>query len=253
MDADSPKITEYVEVLEAAGRGLADAAAEAGLDADVPTCPGWQVRDLVRHIAMVHRWAATHVAEAHTEYVPPGGQTTLDGEELLAHYREGHVLLVTALREAPESLECWSFFPAPSPLAFWARRQAHETAVHRVDAESALAGGPGPLDPAFAADGIDELLVCFHARDRSRVRTDEPRTLRVRTTDTGDVWTVRLTATEPPRTERGGPGADGPADTELSGPAEKLYLTLWNRLPLDAVTVTGDEELARLWRETSAV
>ncbi|MFH8838006.1 maleylpyruvate isomerase family mycothiol-dependent enzyme [Streptomyces sp. NPDC017868] len=253
MDADSPKITEYIEALEAAGRGLADAAAEAGLDANVPTCPGWRVRDLVRHIAMVHRWAAAYVSEALTEYVPADGETTLDGEELLAHYREGHALLVAALREAPESLECWSFFPAPSPLAFWARRQAHETAVHRADAESALAAGPGPLDPAFAADGIDELLVRFHARDRSRVRTPEPRTLRVRTTDTGDVWTVRLTATEPPRTERGGQGADGPADTELSGPADQLYLALWNRLPLDAVTVTGDEELARLWRETSAV
>ncbi|MGA5198286.1 hypothetical protein [Streptomyces exfoliatus] len=40
---------------------------------------------------------------------------------------------------------------------------------------------------------------------------------------------------------------------ELAGPADRLYLTLWNRLPADAVTVTGDEALARLWRENSAV
>ncbi|MFH8624470.1 maleylpyruvate isomerase family mycothiol-dependent enzyme [Streptomyces vietnamensis] len=245
------KNTEYIDALEAAGRGLADAAAEAGTDAEVPTCPGWRVRDLLRHTTMVHRWATTFVAEARTTPDRDLGETTLDGEELLAFFREGHAGLVAALRAAPESLDCWAFLPAPSPLAFWARRQAHETTVHRADAESALTGTPGPVAPAVAADGIDELLAGFHARDRSRVRTPEPRTLRVRTADTGDVWTVRLSATEPPRTAREDGG--GAVDTELSGPADQLYLALWNRLPLDAVTVTGDGELARLWRETSAI
>ncbi|MFF8380198.1 maleylpyruvate isomerase family mycothiol-dependent enzyme [Streptomyces sp. NPDC015661] len=244
------KITEYIEALESAGRGLADAAAEAGLDAEVPTCPGWRVRDLVRHTAMVHRWATTLVAEARTAYHPGDGETPLDGEELLTHFREGHALLVAALRAAPETLECWTFLPAPSPLAFWARRQAHETTVHRSDAESALPSGPGAVDPAIAADGIDELFGAFHSRDRSRVRTEEPRTLRVRATDTGDVWTVHLSATEPPRTER---GAGSAADTELSGPVDRLYLALWNRVPLASVTLTGDQGLARLWRETSAI
>ncbi|MBX9426747.1 MULTISPECIES: maleylpyruvate isomerase family mycothiol-dependent enzyme [Streptomyces] len=281
------KITEHIDALEAAGRGLAEAAEAAGPDAEVPTCPGWRVRDLLRHTTMVHRWATTHVAEGHTTYQPGDGEPALDGDELLAHYREGHAGLVAALRAAPETLECWTFLPAPSPLAFWARRQTHETTVHRADAESALTTGPGPVDPRVAADGIDELLRGFHGRDRSRVRTPEPRTLRVRATDTGDVWTVRLSATEPPRTERearpagGVAGAGGVARgagagsesagasasvgaaavvpaaasavTELSGPADRLYLTLWNRLPADAVTLTGDEELARLWRETSGI
>ncbi|MER7539874.1 maleylpyruvate isomerase family mycothiol-dependent enzyme [Streptomyces sp. NPDC097704] len=246
-------ITEHIQALEAAGRGLADAAAEAGSDAEVPTCPGWRVRDLLRHTAMVHRWATTFVAEGRTAFHPGEGETKLDGEELLAYFREGHARLVAALRAAPEDLECWTFLPAPSPLAFWARRQAHETTVHRADAESALASGPGPVDPAVGADGIDELFCAFHARDRSRVRTTGPRTLRVRTTDTDDVWTVRLSPTDPPRTERAFHVTGGPADTELSGPADRLYLALWNRLPIGAVTLTGDEELARLWRETSAI
>ncbi|MFE5592815.1 maleylpyruvate isomerase family mycothiol-dependent enzyme [Streptomyces sp. NPDC056549] len=243
-------ITEYIKSLDEAGRGLADAAAEAGTDAEVPACPGWRVRDLLRHTAMVHRWATTLVAEARTSYHPGEGETTLDGEELLAHFRDGHAGLVAALRAAPEALECWTFLPAPSPLAFWARRQTHETTVHRADAQSALAGGPGPVDPAIAVDGIDELFGAFHSGDRSRVRPDKPGTLRVRATDTGDLWTVHLSPTAPPRTER---GAKGPADTELSGPADRLYLTLWNRLPADAVTVTGDADLARLWRETSSI
>ncbi len=262
MDASNGgtlKVEEYIDTLAAAGRALAVAAAEAGPDAEVPTCPGWRVRDLLRHTSMVHRWATDLVAHAHTTYQPDGGETSLDGDELLAHFREGHAGLVAALRAAPESLECWTFLPAPSPLAFWARRQAHETTVHRADAESALAAGPGPVEPTVAVDGIDELLFRFHGRDRSRVRTAEPRTLRVRATDTGDVWTVRLSATEPPRTERGTANrtergaATGPADAELVGAADRLYLVLWNRLPVDAVTLTGDEELARVWRETSGI
>lgn len=239
----------HIDALDAAGKALLDAAATAGPDAEVTACPGWRIRDLLRHTTAVHRWATAFVVEGHTEPRAIGTESDLDGDALLAYTREGHARLVDALRGAPADLECWAFLPAPSPLAFWARRQTHETTVHRADAESALASGPGAVDPVIAADGIDELLRGFHGRDRSRVRTDVPRTLRVRTTDTGDVWTVRLSQ-EVPRTER---GAEGPADCELTGPADRLYLALWNRLPQDAVTVTGDDSLARLWREHSAI
>ncbi|MFE1271476.1 maleylpyruvate isomerase family mycothiol-dependent enzyme [Streptomyces sp. NPDC058757] len=245
------KAAEHIDALETAGRALAEAAEAAGTDAPVPTCPGWRVRDLLRHTATVHRWATGFVAEGHREYRPEGDGPDLDGTALLAHYREGHAALVAALRAAPETLAAWTFLPAPSPLAFWARRQAHETTVHRADAESALPEGPGPVEAGLAADGVDELLAGFHARDRSRVRTDRPRALRLRATDTGDVWTVRLSAA-PPVTERGG-AAPGPVDAEVSGTAERLYLTLWNRLPVSAVAVSGDFGLLRLWRETSAV
>ncbi|MDQ1012372.1 uncharacterized protein (TIGR03083 family) [Streptomyces sp. V4I23] len=231
------------------GQLLAAAADAAGPGALVPTCPGWRMRDLLRHTGTVHRWATSFVTEGHTAYRPEAGEPDLDGDALLAWFREGHGLLVAALSEAPADLACWSFLPAPSPLAFWARRQAHETAVHRADAESASDGKPGPVAAEFAVDGIDELLAAFHARRKSRVRTATPKVLRVATTDTGDVWTVRLSQ-EPARTERGG---EGPCDCELSGSAERLYLTLWNRLPLDAVSVTGDAALARLWRKTSGI
>ncbi|MCP9946728.1 maleylpyruvate isomerase family mycothiol-dependent enzyme [Streptomyces somaliensis] len=244
---------EHIKHLAHEGRLLADAAELAGSDAEVRTCPGWKVRHLLRHTGMVHRWATSFVAEGHTSYRPGGGEPDLDGAPLLDWYREGHERLVAALTGAPDDLECWSFLSAPSPLAFWARRQAHETTVHRVDAESALGlvAGRSPVEPALAADGIDELLCGFHGRDGSRVRADRPGVLRIRTTDTGDVWTAALSA-DAPRTTR---TAEGPADCELTGPAEALYLSLWNRLPAGspAVGVAGDDRLARLWRETSAV
>ncbi|QDY75481.1 maleylpyruvate isomerase family mycothiol-dependent enzyme [Streptomyces qinzhouensis] len=246
---------EFIGVLDREGGLLADAAEAAGPDAAVPTCPDWQVRDLVRHTGTVHRWVTSMVAGGHTEPRSPDPLPDLDGDPLTAWFREGHRKLVEVLDAAPADLRCWSFMPAPSPLAFWARRQAHETAVHRVDAESALGGAPvtpgvlAPLAPDFAADGIAELLTGFHAGDRSRVRSDPPRTLRVRTVDTGQVWTVRI-STDPPVTDA---SATGPADCELSGTADQLYLALWNRLPLSGVSLRGDASSAALWRELSAV
>ncbi|MEU9308516.1 maleylpyruvate isomerase family mycothiol-dependent enzyme [Streptomyces sp. NPDC048256] len=243
---------EFIHALDREGRSLAAAAAEAGPDAKVPTCPDWQVRDLLRHTGAVHRWATSFVAEGTPAPRPLDEPPVFDGDALLDWFREGHLRLVDTLSAAPPDLRCWHFLPAPSPLAFWARRQAHETAVHRVDAESArgraLEEIARDIAADLAADGIDELLRGFHARAKSRVRADEPRVLRVRATDTEDgVWTVRLSA-EPPVTERTG---EGDADCEVSGPAAPLYLSLWNRLPLPAVT--GDAALATLWREKSAI
>ncbi|MFF3487868.1 maleylpyruvate isomerase family mycothiol-dependent enzyme [Streptomyces sp. NPDC002701] len=265
---------EFIRVLDREGQALAEAAERAGPGAEVRTCPGWRVRDLVRHTGMVHRWATAFVAEGHTSYHPDGGLPDLDGAELLDWFRRGHRRLVGTLGAAPPDVDCWSFLPAPSPLAFWARRQAHETTVHRVDAESALGDGtapggegalgddvpapggrPGAIAVDFAVDGIEELLFGFHARGRSRVRTAEPRVLRVRATDTDAVWTVRLSS-GPPATERhaapaAGQGEVAQADCELTGTAVQLYLALWNRRPVPGVT--GDAALAALWRERSGV
>ncbi|MEU5403964.1 maleylpyruvate isomerase family mycothiol-dependent enzyme [Streptomyces sp. NPDC005963] len=243
------KTAEHITSLVQDGRALAIAARTAGPEAPVPTCPEWQVRDVLRHTGAVHRWATAFLMERHTAFRPLVQEQALDGDDLLVWFLEGHEALVDALVTADQEVECWAFLPAPSPLAFWARRQAHETAIHRVDAESALGGAPGPVAAEFAADGVDELLTGFHARARSRVRSDAPLRLRARTTDTDDVWTMQI-STDVPSTVR---NAQGPADCELIGTAQQLYLALWNRLPLSTLTLKGDPEVALLWRRTSAV
>ncbi|MCX5401551.1 maleylpyruvate isomerase family mycothiol-dependent enzyme [Streptomyces sp. NBC_00102] len=244
-------MSEQIAQLYEEGRLLAAAAEEAGTDAPVPTCPGWRVRDLLRHTGTVHRWATAFVVEAHSEYVAAEDEPDLDGMELIGWFNDGLQALVTALEAAPSDLACWTFMPAASGSGFWARRQMHETTVHRVDAESALGTPHSRVDTARALDGIDELLVGFHARTKSRVRTEDPRVLRVHAVDANAAWTVRL-SDGPPRAVRDD-GRTAGADCVLSGSAEDLYLALWNRLPLSSVTVGGDEAVARLWTENSAV
>ncbi|WP_224281347.1 maleylpyruvate isomerase N-terminal domain-containing protein [Streptomyces sp. LS1784] len=258
------EITEHIDALRREGNRLAEAAARTELSAPVPTCPEWQLADLLRHIGSVHRWAAAIVSQGLPAPLDETGTQAAVGPlpsdaTLLDWYREGHTALVDALTAAPADVECWSFLPSPSPLAFWARRQAHETAVHRHDADAA-AGAPGPaVDTALALDGIDELVSGFMTSSRSTLRSDRPRTLQVRATDgagsdsgTGS-W--RLTITQEPPTVTTGESPE-PADLTLAGPARELYPLLWNRLPFGQardVVATGDQGLLDLWRDAAAI
>ena len=256
------EIAEHIESLERDGQLMAGAAERAGLRAPVPSCPGWHVRDLLRHLGYVHRWAGRFVAEQLPDAVPEPTEAEIlaadpPDEQLLDWFREGHAALAGALRSAPPDLTCWTFLPAPSPLAFWARRQAHETAIHRVDAELAACGAVTAPDPAFAADGIDELIMGFFGRDERRLTNEQGagggrRSVRLVSTDAVGEWQVELTADgkRAARVQRG--RGDGAADCTLAGPAAGLYLVLWNRAEPGAateVTISGDAALAASWRD----
>jgi uncharacterized protein (TIGR03083 family) len=253
-------VTGYIDALEREGVLLGNAAEDAGLTADVPPCPGWQVRDLLRHTAYVHSWAAGHVAQQRQELIADASEEQIlaagpPDDDLIEAYRAGHAALVRTLRDADPDVKCATFMAAPSPLAFWARRQAHETAIHRLDAQSAqsartpafaLASPPRPVDPDFADDGVDELIMGFAARRRYRLSDAGPaeQSMAIRALDTGGRWRVRITdgATEVTR-------GDGPADCVLDGPAAGLYTFLWNRRDFAGagITISGDPGILTTW------
>ena len=239
-------VDEHIDVLRREGPRLADAAAQTGLDAKVPSCPAWVVGDLVRHQGGVHRWATGVVAGPRTK----AWNVDLDevvgtwpaDDALLDWFRAGHTALVDALANAAPTLDCWTFLQAPSPRAMWARRQAHETTVHRIDAELAAGGSLTTIDAPFAADGVDELLACFITRRGGRLRADPPRSLRVRCTDAAGDW---LVAIGPDGVETT-PGRDG-AECTVAAPAADLYLALWSRRDLDGLDVAGDRAVLDLF------
>jgi len=245
----------HIARLREDGELLAGAAERAGFDAPVPACPGWRVRDLLKHVGYVHRWAAGYVREQHPRWVDRASEEEIlaggprDGE-LAGWFRDGHAALVRALAAADPDMTCWTFLEAPSPLAFWARRQAHETAIHRVDAEQAAAaagaeaggaeaGDGGAFAPGFAADGVDELIMGFLGRDAKRGSWDgPPGVLGFHAGDgTGAAAHWRVVST---------PGQlavareAGPADCDVTGDAAGLYLLLWNRRDANGLQVRGD-------------
>ena len=87
-------ITTHIAALRWNGTDLADAAQKAGLDALVPTCPDWRVRDLVAHTGGVHRWAASYVTTGRREpYSEEQEEAFFNAPEdagLLAWFRTGH-------------------------------------------------------------------------------------------------------------------------------------------------------------------
>ncbi|MER5640060.1 maleylpyruvate isomerase family mycothiol-dependent enzyme [Kitasatospora sp. NPDC002227] len=238
----------HLAALRREGELFTAAIAVTAADAPVPTCPEWTLAELVRHTGTVHRWATAYLVHGHQGPVAPEGRPPTADAALLEWFREGHAGLVAALEQAPADLACWTFLDAPSPLAFWARRQAHETTIHRVDAESAAGLPVTPVDTAFAADGIAELTAGLLARPAFELRSETERTLLIRPTDGPTPWLVRI-----------GPGPlqvtreSAEADLELTGTANELYLLLWNRLAEGAVKVTGDQSLLALWRESAQI
>jgi uncharacterized protein (TIGR03083 family) len=249
------EISAWIETLRAEGACMTAAARATSADEPVPTCPDWVARDLIRHTGGIHRWATSFVAEARAE---PGSQTLEEvaggwpGDEELADWFEaGYLALVSALEAAPPDLKCWTFLPAPSPLAMWSRRQAHETAMHRVDTELTAGRAEALLSsfsPAFAADGVDELLTCFVPRRSTQLRAERPATLGVRCVDDDGAWVLSI-------------GPDGvttavgasDADCTVRGAAGDLYLALWNRGRDERLQIEGDRGVLELFGDTVRV
>lgn len=247
-------VPAYLTRLELHGVAMADAAACAGLDTSVPTCPGWTVRDLLAHTGMVHRWAAAHVREgmaasSAADHPAPGDEQVVDW------FRAGHAELVAALRAAPDDLEAMRFLADAGPAReFWARRQAHETAVHRADAEAANATSArfdADLDVDFALDGIAELLEGFFGRPSRRMRADPPVRLRVQPDGSSVSWLVELRPDGKTITRHSDPGTLPIAGCTLGGTPAQLYRFLWNRG--GDVRVDGDRCVLDVWAAVAKV
>lgn len=223
--------------------GAALAAVPAsGLGAEVRSCPGWDVAKVIRHTGRVHRWAAEHIAGAPE---PSGGPRPPEGPALLDWYAESLAVLTAELDRHDPSTPV-STFAGPGDVAFWLRRQAHEIAVHRWDAEDAVdPGHAAPFDPAQAADGIDEWLEVFVPRFVVDKGDGVPAdlvgaTVHIHCTDEDRAegageWLLRLT-TDGVEVER----AHAKGDAALRGPASDLLLVVWHRAPLSTIDVVGD-------------
>lgn len=252
-------LDEHLTALRTSGTALRYAAAKAGLDAKVPTCPAWDVTKLVTHQGMVHRWAAANLRQDDDHQTAASVAAAAAAPDLLAWYSAGLDELIAAVTAAAADVQATVFLKdAPAPRLFWARRQAHETTIHSVDALAATLGrwpaaADVSIDPALAADGIDELLTGFITRGQGKLHAGKPCTLLVRADDTGQAWTVRI-SDGPIVTTPGGsgsPGGTGTPDAVFAGSAVQLYLSLWNRA--DEISVTGRSDLVAQWRSAVRV
>lgn len=260
MTGTGSERAERVAEIVAGRDRLLEWARVAGPAAPVPSCGRWTVRDLLVHQGNVHAWAVsvlrTGIEQPQRFDAEPAGEAGAAGvdgagfEALLFWYAEraGELLDLLVGDRVPDSADVWTFGPAGSTAAFWPRRQAHEVTMHAVDAGLA-AGVPVAdallwLDPARAADGVDEVLTVM----LPRVALFKPRP------DLG----ARLAIEVPEVARRWVLEPDGQIDSAatvsdvaatLSGPAASVFATLWRRATIDGdgpelgLDVKGDREV----------
>ena len=224
---------DWIHVLEREGT-LLSTAARHDPTAEVPTCPGWRVDDLLRHVSVTHRWSERIVRERMMERAE---LQTPPSHDSLSWYEAGLAQLVATLRATDLSTPVWTFSPADRTARFWARRQAHETQVHRVDAELAT-GKVTPIDPAVAVDGIAESLEVMAPR-MAKAGVTAGGTVHLHATHVDGEWLIRFVdgAIE---VEQG----HAKGDAAVRGPAADLYLWLWGRHDGAGLEVFGDQAAA---------
>ncbi|MGW5644129.1 maleylpyruvate isomerase N-terminal domain-containing protein [Saccharopolyspora sp. NPDC003752] len=223
------------------------AALQAGPNAEVSTCPGWDVRKLVQHLGQAYARAE---ASLHLE---PGSERPEDlrppaeFDDVVAWWDERLAILLQTLSTMDPDRPVRWFFAGGTPRT-WIRRMAHETAIHRLDAEHALAGlGPDHVhdlifDPELAADGIDEFLTALLPLGDWTEQENEGKVL-FHAPDAGRAWLVEYRPGRPPLA--GAPtDAALEVDATVAGTADAVFRRVWGR-PSTAV-VTGDAALAAL-------
>ena len=216
----------------------------AGPVVPVPSCPEWDTNDLAVHMGMVY---------LHQAFVVENGErphneehlASVDGIdqpiELLA---AGFEAIIAALDLAREERKTWSWHHSDFSVDFWFRRMAHETVIHRCDAQIAR-GLTCEIDESLALDGVDEVLdfLPLLGSWSGAPNVDFGIVSVAAQTSTGTkFWTLTFTSELAAVVQAH--DVDPQARLVISGDAVAMDLYLWGRITSDdsRISLTGDGE-----------
>jgi len=230
--------SEFVTAVRSEGQGLLAAAGQGG-DDPIPTCDEWTMDRLLRHIGRIWTYVGTIVGERLTS--PPDRPTMPDDKTPVEFATEALDDLVDALMSCESDTPMWNWADQPPTAAFWARRMAHEAAVHRYDAQSAHDMAQ-PIAAELAQDGLDELvdviLPVIVARDTPAL----PEATYAFVAPDEEAWCIRLGSDGITRADAG-----ATPDVTVRGTTSALMLAALNRVEWSSLEIDGDEGLLDAW------
>jgi uncharacterized protein (TIGR03083 family) len=219
----------------------------------VPTCPGWSLGQLFRHVGRGDRWAAQIVRERHDQFLDPrsveGGKPPPDPDDAIFWLHGGAQRLVDAVEMTGVETPVWTFL-GPRPANWWIRRRLHEVAVHRADAAIAV-GSDFKLEPHIAADGITEWLERIAVQagsDGAPLPLEDGVTMHLHATDPGlgeaGEWTIGVSDGGITWSHEHGKGT-----VALRGGATELLLAMVGRVSIadTGIELFGDESVWQNW------
>ena len=237
----------WLEAIRADGPAFLGALKEAEPATPVPSCPGWTATDLAHHLGSVYRWVNMHVVRSMTTK-PDRSVADVAAEpaapDAVDWWHAQYTALVGTLEVLDPDMPAWNWAPQAKNAAFWQRRMAFETAVHRWDAQMAI-GRAEPIDMRFAIDGVSEVLDTWLPAGRRVGRADASGVVALQATDADHTWHVRLRGEGVALldTDTIFDDDDVPARVLAAGSASDLMLALWGRVAFDALDVSGDDTL----------
>jgi uncharacterized protein (TIGR03083 family) len=239
----TPVYTEHVAAVRREGEQIIAAAGHGELDVPVPTCGQWSIRDLLGHVGSVYRRVAIVVGDRAT--TPVAWQPPPDGiDDPVGYLADALDDLVHALSEAATDTPVWNWSGADEVAGFWARRMAHESAVHRYDAQRAH-GVAQPIDDELAYDGMDELVDVILPRLVARDELSLPSLSYTFSALDDGAWHVALDEDGVHRVD-----ALKEPNVTVRATASGLLLAAYARVPWTSLDVEGDDEALARWTDT---
>ena len=193
---------EHLQAIRSAGERILELA-RRDKDRPVPQYPGWNMTDLVSHLASIHGRTTLICRELPEER--PSAPRLPEGADVLDWCASNLAEMLATLERADPDTPVWGFWPR-STLGLWERRMVIETGVHRWDAEQAF-GDPGPLTELVALSGLNEFGEMWLPR------LGELPVLEVKASDVGRSWVF----------------ASGSPLRTVNGTSSDIYLRLMSR------------------------
>lgn len=206
------------------------ATAQRAPDAEVPGLDGWTALTVLEHLGDVYMHKVEVLRLGHPpDPWPPAGPDP----EPFGWFDDALAQLLDELSSRPADEPAWTFVDFDRSVGFWHRRMAHESAIHRQDAEGAV-GRRTPVDDVLAVDGIDEILGLFAAVPDADTEVT-PVHGRVDVLAGGAAWSLNVG----PRRLVVTPGPDPSTGSTLAGSPDAVLWWLWRGVDLGLRT-TGD-------------